>query len=315
MPALDIHPASPEELEAAHRNVHDVWSRGLPLDEHVRRRLAAPIHQRARWYVGCVDGRVVTSLGAYRIEFHVNSRVVSGMAIGSVHTLGEFRGQGLAPRLLQWVEAHEQAGGVRISMLYSDIDPEFYARLGYRLCPSLEGWIDISSTGTQPRHDGPEAVGLQRIDPAEHLATLTALYADYHERLPLAVHRGDEYWRHLLQRRPHDEFHLFIDAEGAAEAYVRLAQVDDALRITDYALRSHDATLAQRLYREVIRLGEQRGVARVGGWLPDTPGSRAMFALRPRQRELTMLKSLDDAIELTEEAIAATHHFAEIDHV
>jgi hypothetical protein len=62
---LTIHAASDEELAAAHRNVFDIWSKGLPLEDHVRSRLNSPSHSRATWFVGCLEGRVVVSLGCY----------------------------------------------------------------------------------------------------------------------------------------------------------------------------------------------------------------------------------------------------------
>jgi hypothetical protein len=44
---LDIHPASRDELIAAHTNVFDIWSKGRNLDDHVRHRLQSPTHRRA----------------------------------------------------------------------------------------------------------------------------------------------------------------------------------------------------------------------------------------------------------------------------
>ncbi len=53
---LDIHPATPDEIVAAHTNVYDVWSQGRSPEAHLRYRLESPTHSRARWYVGTLDG-------------------------------------------------------------------------------------------------------------------------------------------------------------------------------------------------------------------------------------------------------------------
>src|SRR4051812_41546092 len=104
---LDIHRASPDELVAAHRNVFDIWSKGLNLEEHLRYRLdESPSHIRATWFVGCLDGRVVVSLGAYPLMFRIGDKELPGIAIGSVYTVGEFRGRGFAPQLIKYVEDH-----------------------------------------------------------------------------------------------------------------------------------------------------------------------------------------------------------------
>src|SRR5262249_55422533 len=140
---LDIHPASRDELIAAHENVFDIWNKGLPLDEHLRWRLTSPSHSRTRWFVGTLDGRVVVSLGGYPIKFQVADRQWPGIAIGSVYTRAECRGRGYAPRLIEWVEADARRRQLAVSVLYSDIGPDYYANLGYVACPSWEGWADL----------------------------------------------------------------------------------------------------------------------------------------------------------------------------
>ncbi len=148
---LDIHIASTDEQLAAHRNVFDIWSKGLSLEDHLRYRMTAPMHQRATWIVGCVDGRVVTSLASYPVRFRVHGEEMPGIAIGSVYTLADFRGLGFAPRLLEWAESHQREHGAAWSVLYCDIKPDYYARLGYALCPSLEGWRDPRDGARRPR--------------------------------------------------------------------------------------------------------------------------------------------------------------------
>ena len=73
---LTIHPASSEEVIAAHRNVFDIWSKGLSLDDHIRYRLESPSHERATWFVGCIDGRVVTS--PPRVQQRIHEHVEDG---------------------------------------------------------------------------------------------------------------------------------------------------------------------------------------------------------------------------------------------
>ena len=136
MPKLDIHPASETERIAAYRNVHDVWSGGLDLEAHVARRLQSVQHNRADWFVGTLDGDVVTSLACYPLMFQLDGDSVPGIALGSVHTRADCRRRGFAGELIAWVEEHQQRRGVVLSLLYSDIDPRYYARLGYQECPS-----------------------------------------------------------------------------------------------------------------------------------------------------------------------------------
>ena len=102
---LDIHLATDQQRRHAHANCHDVWSLGLPLAEHIARRETSALHRRARWIVGCVAGRVVAGLASHPLMFRLDGSVHPGIGIASVHTLPEFRRQGLAPQMLEWIDA------------------------------------------------------------------------------------------------------------------------------------------------------------------------------------------------------------------
>jgi predicted N-acetyltransferase YhbS len=308
---LEIHAASPEELVAAHRNVFDIWSKGLPLEEHVQSRLHSPKHRLAEWFVGCVDDRVVVSLGCYPLRFGIRGREVPGIAIGSVYTSGGFRRRGFAAQLLAWVEDHKRQDGAALSLLYSDIDPAYYARLGYVACPSLEGWRD-------PREFSPHVAMPQRLEEisiTSHLAELAEIYACYHGAMPLAIARDDEYWAALLQRFSSDRFFALEDASGAWAGYVRLGCQTGDWQIRDYSLVDHSEELAESFYAATLALARDGGAACVGGWLPDIPAAREYFRVAPRRTEITMIKLLSSLEQLDESLISATSRFCEIDHV
>jgi GNAT superfamily N-acetyltransferase len=306
---LEIHAASPEEIAAAHRNVFDVWSKGLPLDEHVQSRLTSPKHRLAEWFVGCIDGRVVVSLGCYGLAFHLRGRIVPGIAIGSVYTVAEFRRRGLAAQLLAWVEARKRGEGAALSVLYSDISAGYYARLGYMECPSFAGWRAAS--------DAPASATdrLVEISAPAQLEALAALYTGYHGALPLAIARDRGYWLALLERFTSDRFFALEDAGGNWAGYVRLGRQGRDIYIRDYALANRTDELAGRLYAAALAFARKEGAERVGGWLPDIPAARAWFDMAPRRTEITMAKPLAAGEVLDGEAVSAAGYFCEVDHV
>jgi predicted N-acetyltransferase YhbS len=311
---LDIHPASESERLAAYRNTHDVWSGGLNLEDHVQRRLQSPQHSRADWFVGCLDGRVVTSLACYPLQFGIRGRIVSGISFGSVHTLAEFRGRGFAPQLIRWVEALQSERGKLVSLLYSDIDPAYYARLGYRLCPSWSGWRDVSPTVTQVRN----GATLEPFAPHENLSAVAALYERHHLSFPVAIARDADYWAYLLRKDQRDEFFwLKRPADGQTESagYVRLGVSSDALAIRDFALIERAEAVYADLLHAAIALANERELKRVGGWLPSVDIDHELFTVKPRQREITMLKPLSPEIDLDDDLLQTAAHFVEIDHV
>jgi predicted N-acetyltransferase YhbS len=304
---LDVHPASHEETIAAHRNVFDIWSKGLPLDEHIRFRLNSPSHSRATWFVGTLDGQVVVSLGSYPVRFHLQGVEVRGIAIGSIYTVKEQRGRGLAPQLLEGVERYEQARGAALSVLYSDIEPTYYARLGYVLCPALQGWREPAAVATDYRLVG--------FSPEQHVAELMRLYDGDHGAARISFARNAEYWGAILKKFPGDAFYWLLDAEDRHAGYVRIGHKDDSWRVTDFVLARPTDELAAQMYAALLKLAHQQGVQRVGGWMPDCAGARQYFDLRPRQTEITMIKPLGATAPLDAATIAAAGRFVEIDHV
>jgi len=323
--ALDIHPASPAEREASFHNTHDVWSRGLPLDEHVALRLKSPLHRRANWYVGCLDGQVVTSLAVHPLEFQLRGRRLQGFGIGSVHTLAAYRRRGLAPRLLAWVEDYRRRAGDQLSLLYSDIDPDFYARLGYQRAPALRGWCDrqrqerlVGDLADASRERSPR---LERFEGRSGLAEMQRLYEAFHRGRPLSIARTDEYWAHLFERQPDDEYYWVINPSGSRFGYVRLKPKNNELSFVDYGFDQPannqmvvQATYAV-LFRLLVELAHARGAERLGGWMPDLPIAERWFAVTPRTDEIPMFKPLDRTVQLDPEALAGTDCFCELDHV
>lgn len=309
---LDIHPASEAERLAAYRNVHDVWSGGLPMEQHLAKRLASPQHNRAEWFVGCVAGEVAASLACYPLAFHLHGETVPGIAIGSVHTLAAHRGRGYAPQLLAWVERAKAAAGVAISVLYSDVKPSYYARLGYQLCPAWCGFVEVDQHAASDQYDLGRHIS---ISGAEALDELAVWYIRYHGQLPISIDRNDDYWRHLLDKRPADEFLRLEDADGRPAGYLRVGRQDDCLKLIDYGLASREPAAEERLYRALIEAARERSLAKAGGWLPDSPAARKYFTLQPRPDEITMLKRIDGRGKLSPEVIQSTSRFCEIDHV
>jgi len=307
---LDIHLASPEELAAAHGNVHDIWSKGLGLDDHVTARLNSPSHQRARWYVGCLDGQVVTSLGSYPTEFQLRGKPISGFAIGSVYTREEFRGRGFAQKLIAWVEDYEQQQGAELAILYSDINPNYYAAMGYHLCPSLQGWSD-------PRAITPDAESglLVEFDGRAQLSDMSAMYHRYHGAAPLSIQRPEAYWQVMFAKFDRDRYFWMNDTAGEQRAYARLTPDPHGYRISDYACADHAEQTLTELYRALLSAASTWNIDRLGGWLPDIGATRECFEITDRTREITMIKPLRPQPSIDNDIIAATSYFCELDHV
>jgi len=237
---------------------------------------------------------------------------VPGIALGAVHTLAEFRGRGFAPRLIANVEDAQRQSGVKLSLLYSDIDPEFYARLGYVRCPSYAGWIKPETSALRTTSTSTE---LHPFSIKDQLESVSAMYAAYHGAQPICIERPLEYWRYLSQIRTEDRFFWLVGPGEQRLGYLRIAIAEGTWRINDLAISGNGPATLSQLFGSLLRLADQQSVSRVGGWLPDTAEARDWFQIEPRTTEITMLKPLDAALKLNDDAITSVTWFCEIDHV
>jgi hypothetical protein len=315
--SLDIHPASTSERVALYTNTFEFWAApGATLQEHVAERMNSPQHNRGRWYAGCLEGRPVCGLGAYPMEFLLRGRVVPGIAIGSVHTVPRCRRRGYAGELLEWVENVEISRGAALSLLYSNIEPAYYAKFGYELCDNYSGRLDIGSAD-KILDEAPDQPRLRYVSvrPESRRAEIESLYAAYQAQFPVSISRDPLYWDYVFRKGAADEFAMLQDAEGATRGYAQLAVGQGSVNIVDWAAVDHSDQTARDLFLAVLREGRERGWNSVGGWLPDTDATRSLFPIRARTSELTMLKPLRSEINLGNEVLRAAQHFREIDHV
>lgn len=301
--------ANEDQQLAAYRNVHEFWSGGRSLEEHLKWRLASPQHNRAKWCVGCLDGQVVTSLGCYPLQLHWDGEIIAGILIGAVHTLPAFRGRGYAPRLLSWVEEQQRQQGVRVSGLFSDIDPNYYGRLGYERCDSWEVRIRVDC------RSGPVASRwvLQPIDPHEQLTKLCSWYEASQDSLPLWIARDDDYWQYLLARSASDQFFVLTDQQQ--HGYLRLREVETSWSIQDWGLAAANEEGLAAMLDAILEKAAQQGVKSIVGWLPPLERSLESVAFEPRPQEITMFKSLDPQSQVQAGIVQSAGYLREIDHV
>jgi predicted N-acetyltransferase YhbS len=336
---LDVHPATPRERDAAFENVFEFWPNAPTLAEHVALRRGAPHHGWATWYVGCFEGRVVTSLGCHPLRFLLRGREWEGFALAAIHTVPQYRGRGFAPQMIAQVELDRRRQGAALGLLYSDINPDYYRRLGYQPCSAWEGWRDVSTEGNAQSVAEPASAAmpasaqigenrltltLSRFDPHEHLGSMQRLYQADHGQRAISIQRPDPYWENLLSRRPGDQWFWMIDDRRSPPdqrlGYVRLATDEQRMRISELVLapvpQACDTEEREHAcFAALSRLAQSRGVRSLGGWLPEAEVTRSWFSLEPRGKEITMIKPLVDGVTLDDEILAAAGHFQEIDHV
>ena len=137
-----------------------------------------------------------------------------------------------------------------MSVLFCDIQPDFYSRLGYLLCPSNLGWAAANrGRSTGGIEDGWQLVPAGSIeDFAGQAAAFAELYDSDHGQRALVIDRSVDYWQHLVARQPNDERFWLVTGADKARGYVWLRTTGHDLVIDDHAVRDGDESARAALF-------------------------------------------------------------------
>jgi GNAT superfamily N-acetyltransferase len=132
-----------------------IWSEGLNRTAYAQWNAA---QLRTRWgkehlvRLALVDdkGRLLSTAKRYRFDARLDGRngFVSGLA--AVFTPPDRRGHGYATALLERLLDEERRAGALAAVLFSEIGPQFYARLGFAPVPLDEVTVNVELKGGSP---------------------------------------------------------------------------------------------------------------------------------------------------------------------
>ncbi|MCG2730847.1 MAG: GNAT family N-acetyltransferase [Acetobacterium sp.] len=135
-----IREANPEERELLFRDGYQEWSKNRTLEEYVRDN-SKEDHFGKRFVID-LEGKIVSSLIVLNLEAIMGKPIYG---IGSVLTPKPHTGKGYATMLLKncikQIEKDEDA----LIFLFSDINPDFYKKLGFSLLPK-----ELQKSGKSP---------------------------------------------------------------------------------------------------------------------------------------------------------------------
>jgi GNAT superfamily N-acetyltransferase len=277
------------QVAEASRQHHALWGGDRTLDEQARhnlRQLATAGPELLR-YVGLVDarGRLVGALKRYALLLtEGDGRIVvqrRAVGIGAVFTRPSMRGRGVASTLLRAVMDEARDLGYAAALLYSDIDPAFYARLGFVALPARDWAI---ATADLPARG---ALDVRRAREGD-LDRLLALHeAAWRAERPgyLRPARSRALWRYFrFRNRIRGEW--IVRHRGRDAGYI-IAGLDDPRRdLPDprepglfwFDEAAVPGVPRARLWATVRALAEEARATRVQGWID--PGGAPEGATR-----------------------------------
>ncbi|MCA1827004.1 MAG: GNAT family N-acetyltransferase [Myxococcales bacterium] len=287
-----------EERADYFRGIQPIWGGGLDDAKFqlFQRRLADSAEAAGRyrllgWFEG---GRMLSAMKAYDLRGSCARRPLKLFGIGAVFTPPALRRNGHAASMLRAAMDEYREKGAQAAVLFSDIDIEYYERLGFRVVESREcsveaGALPRPSSGFRPAMPGDEPQMTRLFGASRTHETRFALDRDGWT-LRFQLRR----LRELARARGIGEPEWGIVVDGSAAAMIRYGRdTVDVLEAgwTDDAART---TLLSGLRDCMQRAGRQRLRLWPAGPL------RGLFESQPRTSAIAMIAPLDETASLPE---------------
>jgi GNAT superfamily N-acetyltransferase len=173
MPSLTV--ADGAALERILDDTYSLWGEGLSRSAYGQWNAA---QMRTPWgrhhlrrYALVESGQVLASAKRYDLVVQLDGRRVPTLGVGAVFTPSENRGRGYATRMIESLCDTARADGAQLAMLFSEIGPEYYQRLGFVPVP-----MTISDVQVHIKTGGPPAVLVRtgHESDAAHIADMHA---------------------------------------------------------------------------------------------------------------------------------------------
>ena len=153
---IQVVPAEGSLLEQVLDASYDLWNEGLSRRAYAQyfdAQVATAwgrTHLR-RWAL--VDSSdLLASAKTYAFAGTLDGRAISIVGIGAVFTQPSHRGRSHAADLVERLLDRAARSGADLALLFSEIGPEYYARLGFTLLPTCDVTLHVVES---PRHGAP----------------------------------------------------------------------------------------------------------------------------------------------------------------
>lgn len=196
MTTLQLEQANNQDVLKILRETRSIWSGGLSFDRYiqsVQHQLTHPWGKKnLRYLLLKSDDSIVASLKFYSICISSKGRDFKLAGLGAIYTMAEHRKKGFASKLVELVIDFARKENMDGLLLYSDIDPDFYAQLGFvelgsynfEISPNINAAFDAHITALTE----------------EHIPSLSLSYNRFLARRQFGSQRSDLYWRYKIAR-------------------------------------------------------------------------------------------------------------------
>jgi hypothetical protein len=248
-----------------------------------------------------VDGDdVVASAKVYRFEALHDGRPIQVVGLGAVFTAPAARSRGAARELIDRLLENAAADGADLALLFSEIGPEYYARLGFEAIVTTDRQLRVTES---TRHGAP--MTMVRGGDDRDLADIVAQGRTRAEKYRLHLDRDRDLVQFAISRKRlfaglstpgARAIHFVIAEEGAsAAAYVVVSARGNQWTLEEAGDRDPSGARVGAILQTLIAREPAEQRPAIKAWLPDGFLPPQVTIVREAQSaEVMMIRSLSD---------------------
>ena len=258
-------------------DTHSIWSDGLTRSAYGRffaAQIGTPWGRTHLRRFALVDGdEVPASAKLYVFDAVLDGAPIRVAGLGAVFTSPAARGRGAARDLIEQLLERAGGEGADLALLFSEIGPDYYARLGFEVIPTLDRQLRVTES---TRHGAPMTMVRGGDD------------RDLEDIVAMGAARAEPYRFHLTRDRDLVHFaiarkrllaglgapgvravHFFIAEEGAsAVAYVVISVQGNAWTVEEMGDRDLSGARAGAILQALIAREPAERRPAISAWLP-----------------------------------------------
>jgi GNAT superfamily N-acetyltransferase len=301
---MRLVPAEGPLLEQILDFTFPIWNEGLSRTAYGQWNAAQMKTRWGRQYLrrfALIDdhGRLLATAKRYRHEARLDGRDVVVAGIGAVFTPPDLRGRGYAAAIIERLVDQERQAGAVAAALFSEIGPDYYARLGFVPVPIDEVTVTVKLKGGSPAM-------LVRAGDDRDLAEVAAMDRIRSESARFALRRDVPLIQYALSKKrllaglgPPGlrQVEFFVAEEGAsAVAYVVLSVSANGWTLEEAGDRDPAAARLGAMLQVLAAREPSHQLPRIRTWWPRTFAVPPQWSLADRidARDLLMVRPLSE---------------------
>lgn len=287
--SIELELADTTDILTVLKQHHGTWSAGLSKSgyfEFMQFQLQQPWSRKNyRYFVARSKQQIVSSCKLYTFDFQSRGRFYKVGGIGAVFTPEFARGNGHANEMMEAMTRLAKKESFDALLLFSDIDPLFYERLGYELLPDndfhiwcntpeFERWVMSGPGFVEDLQTHSPELSLVTV---ENASEMLRHYRRWLASQPYGLVRTEDYWKFKLNRSLYQCEHvedwpllelLMMDGDGPQGGYAIFEQGGKILRVLEVVGGDQCREI---LWRHLLRTALLRRIHLVRGWEASAP--------------------------------------------